>query len=163
QIVRFDYAKDGLKARGIPIAVPPEMRRLPSNKGIECLVMGPKDTPLAGTLIAISEQGLDAQANMRAFLIKALDFGTFRLQGTDNFDVSDCTTTPRGDLLILERRFSIMRGVGIRIRRVPLAQIKPGALLDGPDLLIADLSHQIDNMEGIAVHRNAAGELVLTL
>ena len=28
---------------------------------------------------------------------------------------------------------------------------------------MADLAYQIDNMEGIAVHRNAAGETIVTL
>ena len=41
--------------------------------------------------------------------------------------------------------------------------MKPGALLDGPALIFADLNFQIDNMEGLAVHRAATGELVLTL
>jgi hypothetical protein len=30
-------------------------------------------------------------------------------------------------------------------------------------LIEADLAYQIDNMEGIAVHRNAANETILTL
>src|SRR5258705_1983403 len=42
QIVRFNYGKEGLLARGRPIAVPPEMHTLPSNKGIEALVFVPK-------------------------------------------------------------------------------------------------------------------------
>jgi hypothetical protein len=46
---------------------------------------------------------------------------------------------------------------------VPLGQIKDGALVDGEPLIVADLAYQIDNMEGIAVHRNAAGETILTL
>ncbi len=51
----------------------------------------------------------------------------------------------------------------MRIRRIPLASIKPGALVDGKPLIVADLGYQIDNMEGIAVHRNADGETILTL
>lgn len=163
QIVRFDYGKDGLKARGRPIPLPPGLRPLPSNKGLECLAVSPKGMPIAGTLIAISERGLDAQGNLRAFLIGGQTPGAFAVRRTDDFDVSDCTTTPRGDLLILERRFSWASGVAMRIRRLPLAQIKPGALLDGPELIFADMGFQIDNMEGIAVHRSATGELVLTL
>ena len=41
----------------------------------------------------------------------------------------------------------------MRIRSVPLAAIKPGALVDGPELIEADLGYQIDNMEGLSVHR----------
>jgi hypothetical protein len=65
--------------------------------------------------------------------------------------------------LVLERRFSWARGLAIRIRAVPFTAIKPGALVDGPELFIADMGQQIDNMEGLSVHRDASGALVLTL
>lgn len=42
---------------------------LPRNKGFESLVFVPKGLPLAGTLIAISERGLDAHKNIIAFLL----------------------------------------------------------------------------------------------
>ena len=51
----------------------------------------------------------------------------------------------------------------MRIRRIPLADIKPDALVDGRSMIEADLGYQIDNMEGIAVHRNARGETIITL
>ena len=51
---------------------------------------------------------------------------------------------------------------GSKDRRIPLAQIKPGALVDGPVIFDADLSHQVDNMEGLAVHRSGA-DTVLTM
>jgi hypothetical protein len=89
--------------------------------------------------------------------------GTFALRRSDDFDVSDCAIAPHGALLVLERRFSWARGVAMRIRSVPLAAIKPGALLEGPELIFADMGHQIDNMEGLALHRAADGAIVLTL
>jgi hypothetical protein len=49
------------------------------------------------------------------------------------------------------------------IDRVPLAGIKPDALVDGKSLIEADLAYQIDNMEGIAVHRNASNETIITM
>ena len=51
----------------------------------------------------------------------------------------------------------------MRIRRIPLSAFKPGALVDGSQLIHADLGFQIDNMEGIAVHKNAQGETIVTL
>jgi len=162
QIVRFDYGKDGLLARGHPIAVPSAMKTLPYNQSLECLVMAPQGGLLAGTLIAVSERGLDARGNLLSFLIGGAG-GSFTLKRTDEFDVSDCAITPRGELLVLERRFSWARGVAMRIRSVPLAAIKPGALVDGPELVFADMGSQIAHMEGLSVHRAADGALVLTL
>jgi hypothetical protein len=163
QIVRFDYGRHGLLARGQPIAVPPGLKLVPSNKSIEGLVFVPKGMPLAGTLIAFVESALDADGNHQAFLIGGPSPGTFTIKRSDDFDVSDATLLPQGDLLILERRYSVWRGVAMRIRRIPLGAVKPGALVDGHELIFADMGSHIDNMEGIDVHRTAKGEQVLTL
>ena len=163
RIVRFDYARDGLLARGQPIPVPPAMRSLPANKGIEALVFLPKGQALAGTLIAISERGLDASGNLRAFLIGGPTPGSFALRQTDDFDVSDADLLPGGDLLVLERRFSWTSGLAIRMRRVKLGDIKPRALVDGMVVLEADMGQEIDNMEGLSIHPGADGESILTL
>jgi hypothetical protein len=82
---------------------------------------------------------------------------------TADFDISDCALLPSGDLLLLERKFSLAVGVGIRIRRVALSTLKPGAVVDGPAIFEADLGKEIDNMEGLDVHRDADGDLVLTM
>jgi hypothetical protein len=168
QIVRFNYGKDGLLARGQPIAVPPGMRTLPANKGLEALVFVPKglhqkDPALAGTLIAVSERGLDKAGNINAFLIGGQSPGSFAVARSASYDISDAALLPGGDLLLLERRFGWTSGLSIRIRRIALGEIKPGALVDGPILFEADLGYEIDNMEGMSVHRSAGGEIVLTL
>ena len=56
-----------------------------------CTSSGPGlGMPLGGTLIAISEQGLDARGNHLSFLIGGGNDGTFALKRTDDFDISDC-------------------------------------------------------------------------
>jgi hypothetical protein len=70
---------------------------------------------------------------------------------------------PSGDLLLLERQYSLERGVAMRIRRVRLSAVKPKALVDGPAVIEADVRHQIDNMEAMSMHRTRSGEIVLTL
>lgn len=163
QIVRFDYAKDGLLARGHPIAVPGAIRSLPRNKGLEALVFVPDGFALAGALIAISERGLDRAGNINAFLIGGPKPGGFAVKRTADYDVSDGTLLPAGDLLLLERKFNWTSGLAMRIRRIAMAGITPGGLVDGPVLLEADLRNEIDNMEGLSIHRGAGGEIVLTL
>jgi hypothetical protein len=163
RIVRFDFGRDGLLARGEPIAVPPGIDRLPNNKGLECLAFVPRGLPLGGSLLAISERGLDRDGNIQAFQIGTNESEQFSVRRIGDFDISDCAITPRGDLLLLERSFSRLAGVGMRIRRVPLTDIKPGATIDGPALIEADMNYQIDNMEGLSVNRASDGSLVLTL
>jgi hypothetical protein len=163
RIVRFDLARRGLAARGHPIPVPSGIAKLPYNLGLECLAYAPKDSALGGTLIAISERGLDADGNIVGFLIGGNKPGDIAVRRSDDYDVSDCAITPDGALIILERRYSIARGVAIRMRRVLFDRVSPGSVLDGPVLIEADMGYQIDNMEGVSVHRSASGELVLTL
>lgn len=163
QIFRFNYGRNGLLARGQAIAAPAEVKRVPFNRGLETLVYAAKGHPLAGTLIAISEQALDASGNIIGFLIGGPQPGTFTLRRSDDFDVTDGAILPNGDLVVLERRFSLLRGAAMRMRRIAASSIRPGAVLNGPTLIEADMGYQIDNMEGLAVHREANGETVLTL
>ena len=163
EILRYDFSKGFTRARGEVVPTPPALHKLPRNKGIEGLVMVPKGLPLAGTLIAFSERGLDAEGNLIAFLIGGKAPGQFSVRRTENFDVSDAVVLPSGDLLLLERKFSLLGGIGIRIRRIALGAVAPGAVIDGPSIFTADLGNEIDNMEGIDVHVTEEGDTVLTL
>jgi hypothetical protein len=146
RIVRFDYG-----------------RQVPNNKGLECLTFVPKPLPGAGTLIAISERGLDSAGNIRGFLIGGPMPGEFSVARRDDFDVSDCAVLPDGDLAILERRFSWTTGVAIRLRRLPLTTLAPGAVVDGREVMSADMGYQIDNLEGLSVNRASNGDVLLTM
>src|SRR6267154_291992 len=163
QVLRFDFAKGFTRAPGEVVPLPAAARKLPYNKGLEALVVVPKGFALAGTLIAISERGLDAGGNIIGFLVGGKTPGQFGVRRTENFDISDAVLLASGDLLLLERKFSLLGGVGIRIRRVALASIAPGAVVDGPAIFNADLGDEIDNMEGIDAHVTEEGDTVLTL
>ena len=163
QILRFDFAKGFTRSLGEVVALPPAARKLPFNKGLEALVMVPKGFALAGTLIAISERGLDPGGNIIGFLIGGKTPGQFGVRRTENFDISDAVLLPSGDLLLLERKFSLLGGIGVRIRRIALASVVPGAVIDGPTIFTADLGSEIDNLEGIDAFVTPEGDTVLTL
>ena len=171
KIVRFKVRRDGLQARGEAVATPVDFATMGANKGLECLTASPKQSALGGKLIAVSERSLDAAGNIRGYALDGATAGDgvddralrFSVKRSDEFEVSDCVILPPGDLLLLERRYSPARGVGMRLRRVPLTALKDGATVDGAVLIDVDLAYQIDNMEGMAVHRNAAGETIITM
>lgn len=163
QIVRFDFGNGGVASRGSPIAVPAAFRTLPVNRGIEALVIAPKNSAVAGALIAFTERALDADGNHLGFILGGPTPGQFTLKRSRDYDVSDAALLPNGDLVVLERKFSVFTGVSARIRRVALAQLVPGSLVDGPILFEADMGYEIDNFEGIDVHRDSGGDIVLTL
>jgi len=167
QIVKFDFGRDGVLARGEPVAQPVGMRRLPDNKSLESLVLVSKEkfrsSPLAGMLLAISERGLDSAGNIQCWIIGGKAPATFGIRRTLKYDISDAGLLPSGDLLLLERKFSLFGDTGIRIRRIPLAQVVPNAVVDGPTIFEADLGYEIDNFEGIDTHVTESGDTVITL
>jgi hypothetical protein len=163
QVLRYDLSKGCTRARGEVVPLPPAARKLPYNKGLEALVMVPKGLPLAGTLIAISERGLDRNGNIIAFLIGGPTPGQFSIRRSDSFDVSDAVLLPSGELLVLERKFAWLSGVHVRIRRIALKSLIPGAVVDGPSIFDADLGQEIDIMEGIDAHVTPQGDTVLTM
>jgi len=163
RLVRYDFGKRGFASRARNVELPAATRDLPRNAGIEGLVFVPRDRPLGGTLIAFTERGLDKGGNLRAFLIGGPSPGEFSVRRSNDFDITDAALVPGGDVLILERYFSWLGALKMRIRRIALADIKPGATVDGPVLLEADGGYEIDNMEGIDVQRSAGGEMLVTV
>ncbi len=162
-VSRYVAAPDFATARRGSVPLPRFVNHLRGNKGLEAIAVAPAASPLAGAIVTIAERSLDRAGNHRGFIIGGKRAGTFALVRTEPFDVSDAAFLPNGDLAVLERRFSFSGGLGMRIRRIPAAAIRPGALVDGPVLIEADLSDQIDNMEGLAVRTDADGRTILTL
>lgn len=80
----------------------------------------------------------------------------------DPFSVTSAANAPDGGIFLLERRYSLMGGVGMELRHVAGSDVREGARLDGK--VLANLAFQdanIDNMEGLAVRRGPKGETLL--
>ena len=161
-ILRFDFARHGVEARAQLVPTPPALKRLPGNRGLEALGVLPAGHLLAGALIAISERSGREDEPTTGFIIGGRQPGTLQVIRRDGYDVTDLAVLPGGDMLLLERWYKPLRGVGMRIRRIAGATIRPGAKLDGPLLIEADLGQEIDNMEGMAVHLEN-GRTIVTL
>ena len=161
EIARFDWARDGVEGRARPVPVPPEIKRLPRNRGLEALGVMPAG-PLKGTLVAIAERSGKEDEPTLGALLGGPQPGLFKLARHDGYDITDLAFLPSGDMLLLERWYQPLRGVGMRMRRIVGRDIRPGALVDGPRLIEADLGFEIDNMEGLSVHLEE-GKTILTL
>ncbi|WP_293802136.1 esterase-like activity of phytase family protein [uncultured Bosea sp.] len=161
EIARFDWARDGIEARARAVLVPPEIKRLPSNRGLEALGVMPAG-PLKGALVAIAERSGKADESTLGAILGGPQPGLFKLARHDGYDITDLAFLPSGDMLVLERWYQPLRGVGMRMRRIAGRDIRPGALVDGPHLIEADMGFEIDNMEGLSVHQEQ-GRTILTL
>ncbi|MEO4000647.1 esterase-like activity of phytase family protein [Mesorhizobium sp. CAU 1732] len=141
--------------------IPPAELRY--NQGLETIARAPDDSPLAGATVVVAERSVDGSGNIFAAILDGPQKGIFKVVRSEDFDVTDGAFLPNGDLLLLERRLSVTRGVGIRIRRFDGANIVSGALIDGDVVLEADLAYQIDNMEAMDVWKRADGATMISL
>lgn len=137
-----------------------EIRR---NKGFETLLVSDAGSALGGALVAITERSINKAGDIFASVLSGPRKGVFFVKRRDQFDVTDAVALPDGDILLLERRFNMRQGVAMRLRKIAVGDIKPNATVDGSIVLDADFSHQIDNMEGMDLWRDAAGRLRLGL
>ncbi len=141
---------------------PREDRRiLGKNSGFEALALLPD-----GDLLAISE-GTDADG---LALVRRGRIGTplaewalTRYRPAEDFAVTSARIDPAtGDLLVLERAFSPLRGPRARIARVPADRLT-GEVLEGRQLARMGFLEGVDNMEGLDLHRGEDGRLTLYL
>lgn len=145
----------------IPILIP--RKELRANRSLEALVIAPQSSPLAGATVIVAEDSLDDQGNMLAAILDGPLKGRFAVRHSDDFDASDGVFLPDGDLLLLERRFDLAHGIGVRIRRIAGSDIRPGAVVDGTVIFEANSTYQIDNMEGLDAFRAADGTIHLIM
>ncbi|WP_420407406.1 esterase-like activity of phytase family protein [Hoeflea sp.] len=145
----------------LPVQIP--MHEFRGNRGLETVAVAPESSQLAGAVVAVTEKSLNASGDIFAAILTGPSKGVFFIKRDPPFDVTDGDFLPNGDLLLLERRFSIAQGVGMRIRRFDGSRIAAGNLIDGETILEAGFGHQIDNMEGLDVSTDEDGQIYVTL
>ncbi|MCF6321299.1 MAG: esterase-like activity of phytase family protein [Rhizobiaceae bacterium] len=157
---------DNLASRGKDFR--PSIRKfnLRSNKGLEAVTVLERsgtDNLNSVKVAAFSEFSVDGKGNIRGFISSGKKWESFTVKAIGEFKVTGATLLPGGDILILERQFSLLGGLAIQMRRISGADIKPGAILDGEILFEADSQYQVDNLEGISAWENQQGQTMLTI
>ena len=124
-----------------------------SNRGLEAMTVL-AGGPHKGSVIAICERFPDAAGHHVGWIWTQGDPKRFSFERPGEFDVTDCASLQDGTLLVLERRFKWTEGVKMQLRRFAAKDITPGNRAGAGEILItADMSSEIDNMEGLAVHK----------
>ncbi len=158
---RIDPEGMGPAFRELNYLVPSwELRR---NKGFETVAYSPSASPHHGGLVVITERSIDKEGNIFAAIIEGPNKGVFTVKRNADFDITDGAFLPDGDLLLLERKFSMASGVAMRLRRIDGETLAKGRIADGPVLLEADMGYQIDNMEGLDVWQREDGATMVSI
>jgi len=160
RIWRYDLS-EGFDALPSPVTTGDWVTGLGYNEGLEGIALLGD-----GRLLALSENGNAADGDILGALESDVN-GTHRSDTISvvrrpPYLVTGVARHPDGGVFVVERRFSILGGVGMEIRFIPESEIVAGARLDGE--VLADLGFQeanIDNMEGIAARRGPDGATLL--
>lgn len=141
------------------IQPPRELHLAPSNDGIEAL------TRLTdGTLLAISE-GFQAGGMSGLGVVTWVGDGEFwsilSYAMIPRYAPTAATTLDNGDVLVLERQFSMATGAVVRVRRLDVAKVQPAAHVQTDR--VADLFPPltVENFEGLASRTGPKGESLL--
>ncbi len=152
---------------GIPVgpakevAIPDWLSQTRTNASLEAVCIAPDASPIAGSTLLLTEGVIDDDGLHSAWLLGVNDRGALSYRSSPGTNPSDCAFLPNGDLLVLERGVALL-SFTMNLKRVPAADVRPGAHLEGETLLQSS-GGDIDNMEGLAVHQGPDGEIRLTL
>ncbi len=158
----YPLSAEGIGTVKSHLPLPARAKRARGNVGLEA-VTPLRAGPARGAVLTFTEEYLDERGNHLGWLIGGPAPGAVTLKRRKGFAVTDAASLPGGDVVVLERRFRFSEGVKMRIRRIAANTIRPGALLDGTVLFETDDILEIDNMEGIAAHRDGAGRTIITV
>jgi hypothetical protein len=162
RIGRFEIRDRELLAPSGYMKMPPEAARMSANQGLEAIALL-RAGPLKGSIIGFAERFTRGSGYHTGWIWTNGEPKSLQLRDIDGFNITGAACLQDGSLLVLERRYRWTEGVKTRIRQLAMADIKPGARLEGRVLIQADYGFEIDNLEGIAVHRSSRGETILTL
>ena len=150
QLHRLRAYPDGLDAAAERVPEPDGLSRAAANKGAESLVQ------LAdGRLLLLVEKRLNPDDRDYTGWLRGTD-GSWRaltLARRPGYQPTGAAQLPEGDLLVLTRAYNPLAGARVRLIRVSLDALKPGARLDGAVLAHFRAPFIVDNFEGVAARR----------
>lgn len=153
------YNTPGGAASGT-LVVPPAVAQQPDNGGIEAIAAFS-----SGDLLLFSEEmpamkGISEDGNA-AWLWRDGAWHDLAWPARGDFKPTDAVALNNGDVIVLERFFTLLDGPKARLQRIPAASIRPGAVLQ-PELL-AEWTRpvSVDNMEALDLRTASDGSLLL--
>ncbi|EWY38136.1 hypothetical protein N825_14570 [Skermanella stibiiresistens SB22] len=135
---------------------PPGIQSAEGNSGPEAVA------GLPGGRMLLLEEGREENAGLHRGWIGGPDgWQSLTYRGKAPYRPTDAALLPDGDVVVLERRASILSGFGARIVRVPATSIEAGAELSGTELAVLEAPISTDNFEGISAIRTPDGRTML--
>ena len=140
---------------------PPGLVGLPSNNGLEALAALDD-----GRMLALP-QDRNAAGHYPAYLWGGRHWQVMNYPSSGGFDPSGATRLPDGDLLVLERSYSLIGGVMVRLMHLPVGQLGAGGglrsdkVLSPRELGVLKPPLTLDNFEAVDSRVGPAGETLV--
>ncbi len=157
RIWRYPAGRRALAGTPRALPPPPGFAALPGHDGVEALVA------LAdGRVLALGDFA-GSGGDLGGFLWDGEAWADLAYRTSAGFVPAGAALLPSGDVVVVERRFTPLGGLTIRLRRVAQGDIAPGAVLAGEELALLAPPLTVDNMEGIDARLGRDGETLLIL
>ncbi|MFM9843461.1 MAG: esterase-like activity of phytase family protein [Dongiaceae bacterium] len=147
---------NALAQTAVVAGAPSGIAKLPRNGGIEAMARLP-----SGEYLLLSESGITADSDRLGWIGRRGKWAELRLAPMGSFEPSDLALLPDGDLLLLERRVSLLQGFVSRLSMIEGAAVKPGAILEPRQMAILSAPLSVDNFEAVAVRRAPDGSTLI--
>ncbi|MEO8560144.1 MAG: esterase-like activity of phytase family protein [Rhodospirillales bacterium] len=152
----------GMDGKPVPFAAPGGITLAPPNAGLECVTLLND-----GRLLLITED-MRRGANQVAAWIGVPQSARYvwhdaNYPTTGRFRPSDAATLPNGDVVVLERSYSILEGVRVRVMRLHQTDIVANTTFRVEQLALLQAPLIVENFEGVSAARGANGETLLWL
>lgn len=153
---RYKPTSDPLRAAATNIRPPTGMKSLPHNEGVEAAAVLP-----SGKLLLLSEGGRTDDGDVRGWLGDGKRWSNVTLAPTGSFKPTDLAVLPGGDVLLLERRVSILGGFSARLSVIPAKAIAPKARLVSREIGTIESPWPVDNFEAVAARPAPDGSVLI--
>lgn len=161
RVADFELVEAKPTGAATEVAIPAWLTDTRTNESLEAVCIAPAASPIAGSTLLLTEGVIDDDGQHSAWLLGHNDKGPLSYLSSEGTNPADCTFLPNGDLLVLERGIAFLT-FNMKLKRVPAAEVKPGAHMRGEVLLEAS-GPDVDNMEAVAVHAGPDGSSRITL
>ena len=123
---------------------------LPSNGGFEAIATGPGKRRLL-----VSERAENDASKLAGWLFERGRYRRLTYATVGQFVPTDFARMSSGDLIALERRFTVVGGFASRLQIIDRKTIRPRANLSGREIARLERPLLIENFEGLAVRETA--------
>lgn len=161
RVADFDLVAGVPRGAAREVTIPEWLTDTRTNQTLEAVCIAPAASPIAGSTLLLTEGVIDDDGQHSAYLLGRNDKGPLSYLSSDGTNPTDCAFLPNGDLLVLERGIALL-SFHMRLKRIPAAEVKPGAHMVG-EVLLESTGSDIDNMEAVAVHTAPDGTTRITL